>query len=67
MKHLNNVANLNHYLKFKEDMNSEPNFLLDVEAVAEFSKPLESFDYLIRCQNNFKNAICMSAFSQPIK
>ncbi|GAA3951782.1 hypothetical protein GCM10022246_02680 [Pedobacter ginsengiterrae] len=62
-----NIINRSHYLEFKEDINSEQSFLLDVDAVVEFSKPLESFDYLIRCQNNFKHAICMSAFSQALK
>lgn len=67
MEQPTNTASRSHYLKFKDDVSSEQDFLLDIEVVAEFSKPLESFDYLIRCQNNFKNAIFMSAFTQPLK
>lgn len=67
MKQLSNIINRNHNPKLKEEVKSEPDFLVDIEAIVSFSKPSESFDYLIRCQNNFKHAICMSAINQPIK
>lgn len=61
------MATNNYYLKLKEDISHEKYFRENTEVETEFLKPLESVDYLTRCQNNLKHAICISAFINPNK
>lgn len=52
----------------KEEIDSDQNSLVSINNDGkQIGKQTESFDYLIRCQNNLKNAICLSAFTNIFK